>query len=209
VGKRNYRYFYLFLVSLSVLCLYILACNVTNIVLRTQDGNGNVQLADAIKDTPATIVEAIICFFSIWSILCLCGYHTYLISLEVSTNEDIKKSFSHNDNLNPFDRGSILVNMANVLCSSPPPSLINLRETIPNRFLNDSSSTPVNPYRHSDNYSNMQHLTASPRDLPYNNNNNTTTTTPSSHNNQSYLVSVSNEHPQSNNLTLNGNDVHF
>ncbi len=56
-----------------------------NIVLRTQEKI----LVEVIKDTPATIIEMIICFFSMWSILCLCGYHTYLISLEVSTNEDV------------------------------------------------------------------------------------------------------------------------
>lgn len=49
-GKRNYRFFYLFLVSLSILCLYILACNITNIVLRSQEQI----LVEAIKATPAT-----------------------------------------------------------------------------------------------------------------------------------------------------------
>ena len=34
VGLRNYRYFYLFLFSLSILCVYILAFNIINIVLR-------------------------------------------------------------------------------------------------------------------------------------------------------------------------------
>ena len=85
VGKRNYRFFYLFLISLSLLCLYIITFNVVHIVLRTQEKI----LVEVIKDTPATIIEMIICFFSMWSILCLCGYHTYLISLEVSTNEDV------------------------------------------------------------------------------------------------------------------------
>ena len=33
VGKRNYRYFYLFLVSLSIHCLFILGCVVTHLVL--------------------------------------------------------------------------------------------------------------------------------------------------------------------------------
>lgn len=143
VGKRNYRFFYLFLVSLSIYCLFILTCNITNLVLRAQDK----AFVEAVKETPATIVEAIICFFSMWSIFCLCGYHTYLISSEISTNEDIKESFSSkrsnqastnssntNNVSNPYDRGSILSNFANVLCSSLPPSVINLRETIPSKL---------------------------------------------------------------------------
>jgi palmitoyltransferase ZDHHC9/14/18 len=45
--------------------------------------------ADAIRDTPATVVQALICFFSIWSVLGLWGYHTYLICRSVTTNEDV------------------------------------------------------------------------------------------------------------------------
>ena len=108
-----------------------------------------------------------------WSIICLCGYHTYLISSEVSTNEDvflfnfyfssikiiftnifikikIKESFNskrnneNNENANPYDKGSIFSNFANVLCSSLPPSVINLRETIPNKLINDINSSRTN-----------------------------------------------------------------
>jgi len=34
VGKRNYRYFYLFIVSLAFLCVFIFACSITHLVLR-------------------------------------------------------------------------------------------------------------------------------------------------------------------------------
>ena len=151
VGKRNYRFFYLFLVSLSIQCLYVLACNVAHIVILTQQDN--LSLGDALKSTPATVVEAVICFFSMWSIFCLCGYHTYLISFEVSTNEDIKKSFANSENLNPYDKGSILANIAVVFCTSVPPSLINLRETIPNKFLSEPYVIAGNKI--NENYTNL------------------------------------------------------
>jgi hypothetical protein len=159
-----------------------------------------MQLADAIKATPATLVEAIICFFSMWSILCLCGYHTYLISFEVSTNEDIKKSFSHSENLNPYDRGSIWSNMTNVLCSSVPSSLINLRETIPNRFVSDSTNGGRHQRFTDDNYTNFN---LSPRSDPYP----VMSQSNSQNNNQSYFVTVSGQ--VNTNSNQGANDVHF
>ena len=39
VGKRNYRYFYLFLVSLAVHCVFIFSCSVTHLVLLSKYEN--------------------------------------------------------------------------------------------------------------------------------------------------------------------------
>jgi palmitoyltransferase ZDHHC9/14/18 len=58
------------------------------IYIGTQE-NASSSFADAVRDTPATVVEALICFFSIWSVLGLWGYHTYLICRSVTTNEDV------------------------------------------------------------------------------------------------------------------------
>ncbi|CAF1651776.1 unnamed protein product, partial [Adineta ricciae] len=128
VGLRNYRYFYLFLFSLSILCVYILAFNIINIVLRAQD---KPSFADAIRDTPATVVQALICFFSIWSVVGLWGYHTYLICRSVTTNEDIKDTWGSTHRgvtmKNPFSRGNPCLNCFAALCGPLPPSFLNLR----------------------------------------------------------------------------------
>jgi len=153
IGKRNYRFFYMFLVSLSIFCLFVLGCNIANFVIRTQ----TQPFVDAIKATPTTMVQAVICFFSMWSILCLCGYHTYLISSEISTNEDIKEAFSHkrnHENSNPYDNGSMLRNFLNVLCTSTPPSLINLRETIPNKLAYETSANSLDRVKLTNNSNN-------------------------------------------------------
>ncbi|XP_050390392.2 palmitoyltransferase ZDHHC18-B isoform X2 [Patella vulgata] len=126
VGKRNYRYFYLFILSLSVLCIYIFACVLTHLILRAQNDN----FLNAMKESPASIVEAIICFFSVWSIIGLAGFHTYLATSEQTTNEDIKGSFTAKrgqDNFNPYSKGSIIKNCMTVLCGPTAPSLLDRR----------------------------------------------------------------------------------
>ncbi|KTF74110.1 hypothetical protein cypCar_00030196 [Cyprinus carpio] len=50
VGKRNYRFFYAFIVSLSFLTSFIFGCVITHLTLRSQGVNGIIQ---AIQDSPA------------------------------------------------------------------------------------------------------------------------------------------------------------
>lgn len=87
----------------------------------------------AMKQSPASILEAIICFFSIWSIVGLTGFHSYLVASNQTTNEDIKGSFSSRSgqgNTNPYSKGSLWKNCADVLCGPLHPSLINRRGVI-------------------------------------------------------------------------------
>ncbi|NWI17259.1 ZDH18 Palmitoyltransferase, partial [Crypturellus soui] len=137
VGKRNYRYFYAFILSLSFLTAFIFACVVTHLTLRSQrDG-----FLTTLKTTPARYPSnalscldcralLVICFFSVWSILGLSGFHTYLVASNLTTNEDIKGSWSNkrgSDFANPYSHKSILTNCCAVLCGPFHPSLIDRR----------------------------------------------------------------------------------
>ncbi|XP_071041642.1 palmitoyltransferase ZDHHC18 isoform X2 [Parasteatoda tepidariorum] len=126
VGKRNYRFFYLFILSLALLCVFIFACVITHLVLLSRNGT----FIDAVRESPASVVEGIICFFSVWSILGLAGFHTYLATSNQTTNEDIKGSFSTKrgqEVTNPYTTGSLIVNCCSVICGPNYPSLIDTR----------------------------------------------------------------------------------
>ncbi|XP_017580454.1 palmitoyltransferase ZDHHC14 [Pygocentrus nattereri] len=126
VGKRNYRFFYLFILSLSFLTIFIFAFVITHVILRSN----RTGFLSALKDSPASVLEVVVCFFSVWSIVGLSGFHTYLISSNQTTNEDIKGSWSSKrgkDNYNPYSHGNILTNCCAALCGPLPPSLIDRR----------------------------------------------------------------------------------
>ena len=66
VGLRNYRYFYLFLVSLAIQCVFFFTCALSHLVLISRDVSKGKNFLEAIKETPSSVVVCIICFLSVW-----------------------------------------------------------------------------------------------------------------------------------------------
>lgn len=149
VGKRNYRYFYLFLVSLAFHCVFIFVCALTHLILLSKglnkDGD-NSNFIDSVRQSPASIIVCLICFFSVWSILGLAGFHTYLTSSNLTTNEDIKGAYSSkrsSTNFNPYSLGNPFANCAMVLCGPQPPSLLDARGLVtPNYIQSHTEHSP-------------------------------------------------------------------
>ncbi|XP_041846029.1 palmitoyltransferase ZDHHC9 [Melanotaenia boesemani] len=124
VGKRNYRYFYLFTLSLSLLTIYIFTFDIVHAVMRSVDKG----FLNTLKETPGTVLEVLVCFFTLWSVVGLTGFHTYLISLNQTTNEDIKGSWSGKNRVqNPYSHKNIIKNCCEVLCGPTHPSVLDRR----------------------------------------------------------------------------------
>lgn len=124
VGKRNYRYFYLFTMSLSLLTIYIFTFDIVHVVMRSVDKG----FVSTLKETPGTVLEVLVCFFTLWSVVGLTGFHTYLISLNQTTNEDIKGSWSGKNRVqNPYSHKNIIKNCCEVLCGPTYPSVLDRR----------------------------------------------------------------------------------
>ncbi|KAF5277715.1 hypothetical protein FQR65_LT03695 [Abscondita terminalis] len=134
VGRRNYRFFYMFIVSLAFLAVFIFACAVAHIILMTREDR---QFLDAVRDSPASVVVAVVCFFSVWSILGLAGFHTYLTTSNQTTNEDIKGSFTSKrgeQSFNPYSQGNVCLNCFHILCGPFTPSLIDRRGLVTDEY---------------------------------------------------------------------------
>uniref|UniRef100_A0A3B5MLS2 Palmitoyltransferase n=1 Tax=Xiphophorus couchianus TaxID=32473 RepID=A0A3B5MLS2_9TELE len=134
VGKRNYRYFYLFTLTLSLLTIYIFAFNIVHVVMRSVDQG----FLSTLKETPGTYpfkyeyILLLVCFFTLWSMVGLTGFHTYLISLNQTTNEDIKGSWSgKNRGQNPYSHKNIVKNCCEVLCGPTYPSIAAEKSSAP------------------------------------------------------------------------------
>ncbi|KAJ0049808.1 hypothetical protein NL108_003583, partial [Boleophthalmus pectinirostris] len=126
VGKRNYRYFYLFTLSLSLLTIYIFTFDIVHVAMRSVVSG----FLNTLKETPGTypFILLLVCFFTLWSVVGLTGFHTYLISLNQTTNEDIKGSWSGKNRVqNPYSHKNIIKNCCEVLCGPTYPSVLDRR----------------------------------------------------------------------------------
>lgn len=143
VGRRNYRYFYLFIISLAFLCVFIFSCVIAHIVIFMK--NENATFMASVQRKPASVIEGVICFFSVWSILGLAGFHTYLTTSNQTTNEDIKGSFTARRgeaNFNPYGYGNFCLNCLAVLCGPVQPSLIDRRGVVTSEYLTITQGRP-------------------------------------------------------------------
>lgn len=50
------------------------------------------EFVDVLRQAPFSLVSAFICFMSIWSVIGLAGFHTYLTTTDQTTNEDVRSS---------------------------------------------------------------------------------------------------------------------
>uniref|UniRef100_H3B259 Palmitoyltransferase n=1 Tax=Latimeria chalumnae TaxID=7897 RepID=H3B259_LATCH len=125
VGKRNYRFFYLFILTLSLLTIYIFAFDIVHVVMRSVKSG----FLNALKDTPGTYpFNSKYCYYGIWGYQGLIWPHTEGVSLEAETCFQIKGSWSGKNRVqNPYSHRNIVKNCCEVLCGPVFPSLLDRR----------------------------------------------------------------------------------
>uniref|UniRef100_A0A6N2MIF2 S-acyltransferase n=1 Tax=Salix viminalis TaxID=40686 RepID=A0A6N2MIF2_SALVM len=126
IGLRNYRFFFMFVFTETILCLYVQAfCWV---YIKRIMNSEETSFWKAMSKAPASIALVVYTFISFWFVGGLTVFHSYLISKNQSTYENFRYRY---DGLpNPYDKG-LIENFKEVFFSSIPPSKNNFRAKIP------------------------------------------------------------------------------
>ncbi|KAL3655004.1 putative protein S-acyltransferase 7 [Castilleja foliolosa] len=135
IGLRNYRFFFMFVFSTMLLCLYVHGfCWVY--IRRIMDGE-DTSLWRAMAKTPASIALIIYTFLALWFVGGLSVFHLYLISTNQSTYENFRFQYSMREN--PYNKG-IARNFMEIFCTSIPVSKNNFRAKLQKRTVMSSQS---------------------------------------------------------------------
>ncbi|OIT05446.1 PREDICTED: probable protein S-acyltransferase 7 [Nicotiana attenuata] len=125
IGKRNYRYFFMFVSSTNLLSLYVFAFCWVNIkkIMEARDCN----LWSAFLKSPVSGILIIYTFVVSWFLGGLTAFHLYLILTNQTTYENYR--YRYERKMNPFNLGCAR-NFKEIFCTSMPRSRINFRAQV-------------------------------------------------------------------------------
>ncbi|CAN1295814.1 Probable protein S-acyltransferase 7 [Linum perenne] len=123
---RNYRFFFMFVFSTTLLCIYVFAFSW--VYIRRIMCSEDITIWKAMIKTPASIVLIIYTFISMWFVGGLTAFHLYLISTNQTTYENFR--YRYDNRANPYYKG-VVDNFKEIFCSSIPPSKNDFRAVVP------------------------------------------------------------------------------
>lgn len=125
IGLRNYRFFFMFIISTTLLCVYVFGfCWVYIVKIKNSE---DITIWRAMIKTPASIVLIIYTALPFIFVAGLSLFHTYLISTNQTTYENFR--YQYDRRANPYNRG-ICANFKEKFFTCVPPSRNNFRARV-------------------------------------------------------------------------------
>ncbi|XP_042376420.1 probable protein S-acyltransferase 6 [Zingiber officinale] len=138
IGRRNYRFFFMFVTSTTLLCLYVFSfcwVNLTKIM-----GAYHCNLWQAVLQSPVSGILIIYTFIGAWFVGGLTAFHLYLVCTNQTTYENFR--YRYDGKKNPYNHGCIR-NVKEILFSEIPKSMNNFRAMVKEDSSRFSSSNSM------------------------------------------------------------------
>lgn len=122
IGQRNYRFFFMFVSSTTLLCIYVFAFSALLIKFLMDgdsDGGNTSTVWKAMAKSPASVVLMIYTFIAVWFVGGLTIFHLYLISTNQTTYENFR--YRYDNRMNPYNLG-VIRNFYDIFCIPVQPS---------------------------------------------------------------------------------------
>lgn len=121
VGRRNYRYFFTFLTSITLLAIYLVGASLAQINVYANEEN--LSYGAAVQHFRVPFAMALYCIIGLIYPIALLGYHIFLMARGETTREFLNShKFIKKDRYRAFTQGSWLKNWVVVLCRPRPPT---------------------------------------------------------------------------------------
>ncbi|XP_039023176.1 protein S-acyltransferase 8-like isoform X2 [Hibiscus syriacus] len=122
IGLRNYWYFFMFVSSATLLCIYVFSLSAVYIKVLMDDHHGTVW--KAMQKSPPSVILMAYCFIALWFVGGLTGFHLYLIATNQTTYENFR--FRADNRINVYNLGCPS-NFLEVFSTTIKPSKNNFR----------------------------------------------------------------------------------
>ncbi|CAM8877361.1 hypothetical protein QQ045_019872 [Rhodiola kirilowii] len=125
IGIRNYRFFFMFISTSTILCMYVLVMSCVSI---SKEAKRYGTAWKALEHDVISDFLIVYCFIAVWFVGGLTCFHSYLICTNQTTYENFRYRYDKKDN--PYSKG-VIANIREAFFSRIPPSLNQFRSFVP------------------------------------------------------------------------------